>query len=301
MSRIQNILIVTVAVVSLLSARNTPAKEVTKLKNAKVVEIVDGDTIIAREAKYGIYFSSKRYILNLAGIQAFPVESDLGKEAYKYLKRQLKNEKINAYYIPSMNGWIVKRRSNDISEELVKRGLAYRVADDDMYIKAENSAKTRNKGLWKIPELAAKVRKMRDETLPLEQFEAHAVPDYFHDIQAPVEKSNYVEKREDFKVGHVYDVVITGIDYFYERATVPRTLYVYSSVTRNPKSLFFIIAGMDYRTVEELRPDEYLTVSCIFIKYVTVQSWYKTYEVPLFKFTGTTPTLGVGGELMYYE
>lgn len=301
MIRIRIILPVTVTAICLLSAPNAPAKEVTRLRNAKVVEIVDGDTIIAREAKYGIYFSSERYILNLAGIQTFPVESELGKEAYKFLKRQLLNEKINADYIPSMDGWIVKRRSQDISEELVKRGLAYRVSDADTYLKAEQSAKNRNKGLWKIPELAAKVRQQRDETLPLEQFEEHGVPDYFHDIQAPVEKSNYVEKREEFKVGHVYDVVITGIDYFYERATVPRTLYIYSSVARNPKSLFFIIAGMDYRTVEELRPDEYLTVSCIFIKYVSVQSWYNTYEVPLFKYTGTTPTLGVGGELMYYE
>jgi len=288
--------------ICLLLPFNVQGKEVTKMKNAKVVEIVDGDTIIVRQAQYRGYYYRDKYIIDLAGIQALPIGTKLGKEAYTFLKRKLLNETVDVYLSTNMNGWIVKKTGyGDISEELVERGLAYRVDDNGLYIKAQESAMKRNRGLWKDPDTAALAQQNQYEPLPLDEYEEHSLPDYFHDIQSSVQEDNYVEKRDEFKTGHSYDLVITGRDYFYERATVPRTLYVYSVRWRKPTSLFFIIAGMDYREVEELRPGEFLTVSCVYVKNITVQSWYKAYSIPLFKFVGSSPTLGVGGELMYYD
>ena len=290
--------------ICLLMTFSVQGKKITKMKNAKVVEIVDGDTIIVRQAQYRGFYYRDKYMIDLAGVRALPIGTKIGKDAYTFLKRKLYNETVDLYLITNMNGWIVKKTGyGDMSEELIERGLAYRVTDDGLYAKTQESAEKRNRGLWKDPDTAALARQYALEMDPLSQaeYDDHALPDYFHDIQAPVQEENYVEKREEYERGHAYDLVITGLDYFYERATVPRSLYVYSARTRRPTTLFFVIAGMDYREVEELRPREYLTVSCVYVKNIRVYSWYKTYTIPLFKYVGSSPTLGVGGELMYYK
>ncbi len=275
-------------------------KEVSKLSNVKVEEILDGDTIVVREQAYSVGRARDRYIIDLAGVSAPPPDEDAGQEAIKFLKYKVLRKSADAEYVPQMNGWKVSVGGiRDVSAEMIERGLVKRNNDNGEYVSEEERAKEKKKGVWQQPDKPAD--SLSDADLSMTEDTLHTSPDTFHDLSQGIQQQNYVQQRPAYQQGYSYDLTMTGSDSFYERATAPRTLYVFPSSRRKLKGLFFIITGMNYRLIEELRPNEFVTVKCIFIKMVNVRDWYGDKQVPLFKYIGKAPTLGVGGEIMYYD
>lgn len=282
--------------ISVLCAAQMPAR---KLQNIKVIEIKSGDTFLAERATPEQAETQNQVTINLAGIKAPPNDSAYGKEAVKFLKARLLGYSVNAEYDQPMDGWRVKLTGFDVSEELVKRGLVYRSNDQDIFKNAETYARKNRAGMWKEQPLESGTQ--RKGEVPVYDYDAHTVPEYFHDISDEVKNKNYVQQRPQYAPGQSYSLTISGDDSFYERATSPRTIFVHSSSRKDAASLMYVIAGMDIRLIDKLRPGEFKSFDCTFLRMVDLRNWYGANQAPLFSFEGKSDTLGVGGELMHRQ
>jgi endonuclease YncB( thermonuclease family) len=270
-----------------------------KLQNIKVTEIKSGDTFVAERAAPATGENQNMVTITLAGVKAPPNDSKYGMEAITFLNNRLKGHSVNAEYDQSMDGWRVKISGVDVSEELVKRGLVYRSNDQDLYKKAETYAQNNRTGMWLERPLEGRTKKSGE--VPVYDYDAHTIPEYYHDISDEVKSKNYVQKRPVYTPGTSYSLTISGADSFYERATSPRTIFVHSSSRKDAASLMYIIAGMDIRLIDKLRPGEFKSFDCTFLRMVDLRNWYGAQQAPLFSFEGKSDTLGVGGELMHRQ
>jgi len=282
--------------ISVLCSAQQPDK---KLKNIKVTEIKSGDTFVAERATPPQTETQNEVTIVLAGIKAPPNDSKYGKEAVKFLKSRLLGLSVNAEFDRPMDGWRVKVSSTDVSEELVKRGLVYRSNDQNLFKKAEAYAKSNRTGMWK--EKPPEDQGGKSSDVPVYDYNSHSVPEYYHDISDEVKTKNYVQKRPEYTPGTSYSLTISGDDSFYERATSPRTIFVHSSSRKDAASLMYVIAGMDIRLIDKMRPGEFKSFDCTFLKMVDLRNWYGANKAPLFSFEGKSDTLGVGGELMHRQ
>jgi endonuclease YncB( thermonuclease family) len=270
-----------------------------KLQNIKVIEIKSGDTFLAEQATPPQTEMQNQVTINLAGIKAPPSDSVYGKQAITFLKDRLLGYSVNAEYDRPMEGWRVTLSGNDVSEELVKRGLVYRSNDQDVFKQAETYARINRTGMWKEQPLEGKPKNGGE--VPVYDYDAHTVPEYFHDISNEVKQKNYVQQQPQYVSGQSYSLTISGDDSFYERATSPRTIFVHSSSRKDAASLMYIIAGMDIRLIDKMRPGEFKSFDCTFLRMVDLRNWYGAQQAPLFSFEGKSDTLGVGGELMHRQ
>jgi endonuclease YncB( thermonuclease family) len=289
-------IIILAAGIAVLCSAQMPAR---KLQNIKVIEIKSGDTFLAERATPPQAEKQNEVTINLAGIKAPPSDSLYGREAVKYLKDRLLGHSVNAEYDRPMDGWRVKLSGYDVSEELIKRGLVYRNNDQDVFKKAEAYARNNRQGMWK--ERPLEDSQKRKGEVPVYDYDAHTVPEYFHDISDEVNQKNYVQQRPQYVPGQSYSLTISGDDSFYERATSPRTIFVHSSSRKDAASLMYVIAGMDIRLIDKMRPGEFKSFDCTFLRMVDLRNWYGAKQAPLFSFEGKSDTLGVGGEIMHRQ
>ncbi len=282
----------------ILLSPSLPAQDTTgTMQNLKIIRIVNGDTCIARRSSASTQYTQDQISLHLAGIKAPPANQPAGKPAFDFLKNKLLNKTVDASFDQSMNGWrIILPGLGDLSAAMVRRGLVFRENDGDRYLQAEQDAQKNKAGRWQSSPIDSSPK--QPKKIPVYDYGSHTVPEYFHDISEDIQ-INYVQKRPAYSPGHTYNLIISGNDLFYERATVPRTIYIYTSPQKDPRSVKFVISGMDIREIDKLRPGDTLTVQCTFVQNVELSNLYGTDNVPLFDFIGKAPTLGVGGELMY--
>lgn len=131
--------------------------------NAKVVKIVDGDTIHAKD-----YMSNKTYKVRLLGIDAPEKNQSFGNESTLFLKKRItgkfvtiisksnKNKPYTLDFYKRILGKVVLY-DIDINLEMVQKGMAWHYKkykksqpkeDRHSYNKAEKEARKKNIGLW---------------------------------------------------------------------------------------------------------------------------------------------------------
>lgn len=124
---------------------------------AKVVRIVDGDTLVVEAG-------AKRHRIRLAGIDAPEKDQPWGEAATRELRRQVAGRQVAVEWHKA-DRWkrligVVVLDGEDVNLHLVDRGLAWhykRYADEqtpeqrEAYSAAETAAQDARRGLWSDP------------------------------------------------------------------------------------------------------------------------------------------------------
>ena len=132
----------------------------------KVVEVIDGDTIVMS------LDSKERLLVHLVGIDAPSLNQPFGRDAQRFLESMVRGKKIAAYVNPSnwgftrprpkeITGVIYLRGADepDANLSLVRAGLArhkksqpYTIAryTECQYERAEEQARAAKRGLWRV-------------------------------------------------------------------------------------------------------------------------------------------------------
>lgn len=111
----------------------------------KVVAVSDGDTFV-------ISHSGRRYVVQLAGIDAPELQQPFGQEARDFLASQLKKQKVEVEVLEQRKRTLVGKVTagdRDMALVMVQEGLAW-TADDapPALIEAASKAKNSREGLW---------------------------------------------------------------------------------------------------------------------------------------------------------
>ncbi len=140
------------------------------IKRAKIIKIIDANTIQVRELrktskkpKKDELKKLKKFTVTLYGIYTPEKNTVIYNNAKNYLKREILNKRITLYIEKrvSKNVLIASVKvydMSDVSKQLVKLGLAYNLTDDIEFIMAEECAKINKLELWAKKSTKVKVK-----------------------------------------------------------------------------------------------------------------------------------------------
>ncbi len=250
------------------------------LRDAKVKEIVDANTIIVKVIPLVAFNSSLRKpkTVKLFGIYTPPEMTVITENAQIYLNEKILGEKVTVYIEKDMGGNnVIGRvrapRIRDVGAELIERGLAKRRNDEGKYEKEEKKAKKKKLGLW------ADIYQNRRK-----------------------EENVYELKDSGIKEWEMYKLKLSGYDAFYKIATGPNKFLVYHKNGNGKVLNQYILVGIDPHKIDVLRNGDFdeIVVQSTGKQGVRFPSGKVKY-FPVLKVVGKNQVHGVGGELMYYR
>ena len=203
----------------------------TNIRDAKVNSIVDANTIIVKVIPQVDFNSSLKnpITVKLYGIYTPPDMTAVSEEAINYLKRQLLGQKVTVYVEKDLEknsvvGRVRAPQIRDVSEELIKLGLARCKEDDEKYKKEEEKAQKKELGLW------ADTKKSISN-----------------------EKNLYNLNDSGEKEFDMYKLKLSGYDAFYKIGTGPNKYLVYHKDGNGKVLKNYILVGVDPHRIDVLR------------------------------------------------
>ncbi len=250
------------------------------LRNAKVKEIIDGNTFVVRVQNNlsPVVFnagSAKPKIVHLYGIYTPPEFTIIMEKARAFLTDKILDKKVTVYVEEkidknNVSGRVKAPSIRDVGRALVKLGLAKNKGGNAKYAKEEEKAKRKKIGMW-----ADKYQNTNDNAYA--QASAGANWQY-------------------------YKLKLSGYDAFYKIGTGPNKYLVYHK-NRGGKVLSqYVIVGINPHKLDMLRNNEtdIVIVQAIGKQGIRFPSGNIKY-FPKLKVVGKSKVYGVGGELMYYK
>ena len=250
------------------------------IRNAKVKEIVDANTIIVKVIPQVDFNASlrKAKTVTLYGITTPTKMTVITEDAISYLNRQLLGQKVTVYVEKDLDkdsvvGRVRAPRIRDVGEELIKRGLAMRKNDSGEYEKEALRARKKKLGLW------ADIYKTKTK-----------------------EENLYDQKNSGIKEFEMYRLKLSGYDAFYKIGTGPNKYLVYHKDGNGKALKQYILVGINPQRIDVLRNGDFdeIVVQSTGKQGVRFPSGNVKY-FPLLKVVGRNTVHGVGGELMYYK
>jgi len=137
-------LLIALTALALSMVMAMPALAATSM-TGKVVAISDGDTFV-------ITHGGRRYVVQIAGIDAPELQQPYGQEARDFLAAQLKKKKVEVEILDERKRTLVGNVSTgdrDLALTMVQEGLAW-TSDDasPALVEAASKAKGSREGLW---------------------------------------------------------------------------------------------------------------------------------------------------------
>ena len=257
----------------------TAANAARDMKRVKVIEIVTGDTIVVLDVPDSVHGSAKANkaylkVVKLYGVEAPDVSEDVGKQAYEFLKDEVLKKRVTVRIEDRKSddpviGKVKAPGMRDVGEEMVERGLVRRHNDDGEYEKAEEKAQKKKRGVWAAD--------AEDEG-----------------PEGPVTPRS--------AIGKFYKLRISGYDTWYRFGDSPNRFLVYQKRKGGTLVRRFILAGIDPRRLDKLRPSDSEDVYVQLIKDESIKfADGSVKSFPVLKVVGKSRVYGVGGELMYYK
>jgi len=257
----------------------TAANGARDMKRVKVIEIVTGDTIVVRDTPdvvQGSAKANKAYLktVKLYGVDAPDVSEEVGKQACKFLADEVLNKRVTVHVEDRKSddpviGKVKAPGMRDVGKEMVERGLVRRLDDDGEYEKAEEKAQKKKRGVWAAD--------AEDEG-----------------PEGPVTPRG--------AIGKFYKLRITGYDTWYRFGDSPNRFLVYQKGKGGKLIRRFILAGIDPRRLDKLRPSDSEDVYVQLVKDESIKfADGSVKSFPVLKVVGKSRVYGVGGELMYYK
>ena len=252
------------------------------IRDAKVKEIINGNTFIVRQAPYKaqVYYNSsfkKPKIVHLYGIYTPPENTVVAEKARQFLIDEILDKRVDVFVekkIDNQNviGKVRAPGIRDLSRELVKLGLAKVKDDKGKYLKEQEKAQRKKIGLW---------AKDNESTNEVENLYA-----------------NNVSASE----WSYYKLKLSGYDSFYKLGEGPNKYLIYHKNRARKVLSQYVLIGIDPHKLDMLRNGEtdYVVVQVIGKQGIRFPSGKIKY-FPKLKVVGKNTVHGVGGELMYYK
>jgi len=250
------------------------------LRDARVKEVIDGNTIVVKVVPQVDFNSSlrKQKTVKLFGIYTPPQMTVIMENAETFLNEKLLGEKVTVYVEKDIDednviGRVKATAIRDVGAELVEIGLAMRKDDDGEYKKEELKAQKKKLGLW----ADIYQNKSKEENL-------------------------YEQNNSDVKEFEMYKLKLSGYDAFYKIGTGPNKYLVYHKDGNGKALRQYILVGVNPQRIDVLRNGDFdeIVVQSTGKQGVRFPSGNVKY-FPVLKVVGRNTVHGVGGELMYYK